>query len=75
MKKGTNKKGTNKKGTNKKGTMETEKKIYYSDLANYIEVCYSCKGQDIVHYDDERESFCNDCFSEDIGSVAQDEVL
>jgi len=55
--------------------MQKEKKIYYSDLANYVEVCYSCKGQDIVHYDDERESFCNDCFSEDIGSVPPDEVL
>ena len=64
--------------TNKKGTMKTEKKIYYSDLANYVEVCYSCKSQNINfynHYNDGRELSCNDCNSEDIGSVPQDEVL
>ena len=49
--------------------MQKQKKIYYSDLANYVEVCYSCKSQNINvynHYDDGRESFCNDCKSEDI---------
>ena len=58
--------------------MQTEKKIYYSDLTNYVEVCYSCKSQNINvynHYDDGRESSCNDCNSEDIGLVPQDEVL
>ena len=64
--------------TNKKGTMKTEKKIYYSDLANYVDVCYSCSNQNVVlcnHEDDGRESFCNDCNSEDIGSVALEDVL
>ena len=46
--------------------MTQEKKIYYSDLANYVDVCYSCKSQNINvynHYDDGRESSCNDCNS------------
>ena len=65
--------------------MQTEKKIYYSDLANYVEVCYSCTSQNIHHElkkdsngyieSDYNKSSCNDCNSEDIGSVAPDEVL
>ena len=54
--------------------MTQEKKIYYSDLSNYVDVCYSCKSQNIVHYD-ERDSFCNDCLSEDVGAVPPEEVL
>ena len=58
--------------------MNKEKKIYYSDLANYVDVCFSCQSQNIVisnHNDDGRESFCKDCNSEDIGSVPSEEVL
>ena len=61
--------------TNKKGTMKTEKKIYYSDLANYVEVCYSCSSQNINITNDGEKSFCKDCNSEDIGSVAPEDVL
>ena len=39
-------------------------KIYYSDLSNCVDVCFSCKSQDIVHYT--TESFCNNCKSEDV---------
>jgi len=55
--------------------MNKEKKIYYSDLTTLVDVCYSCSGQNIVHYDDERDSFCNDCLSEDVGSVPPEEVI
>ena len=61
---------TQAKGKNK---MTQEKKIYYSDLANYVDVCYSCKSQNIIHYT--TESFCNDCKSEDVGAVPPEEVL
>ena len=64
-----------KKETNKKGTMKTEKKIYYSDLTNYVEVCYSCSSQNINITNDGEKSFCKDCKSEDIGAVAPDEVI
>jgi len=53
--------------------MTQEKKIYYSDLVDYVDVCFSCKSQNIVHYTS--ESFCNDCKSEDVGSVPPEEVL
>ena len=55
--------------------MKKEKKIYYSDLANYVEVCYSCSSQNINITNDGEKSFCKDCNSEDIGSVAPEEVL
>ena len=58
--------------------MNKEKKIYYSDLTTLVEVCYSCSSQNISvynHYDDGRESFCNDCNSEDIGAVFPEEVI
>ena len=64
--------------TNKKGTMETEKKIYYSDLADYVSVCYSCSSQNIKYLSsnvDGKESFCNDCNSEDIGAVFPEELI
>ena len=58
--------------------MNKEKKIYYSDLANYVDVCFSCQSQNISIHDteiDNEKSFCLDCHSEDIGSVALEEVL
>ena len=58
--------------------MKQEKKIYYSDLSNYVDVCYSCKSQNIIllnYENDGRESFCNDCNSEDVGAVPPEEVL
>ena len=58
--------------------MSKEKKIYYSDLTTLIDVCYSCSSQNIVlcnHEDDGRESFCNDCNSEDIGAVFPEELI
>ena len=65
--------------------MTQEKKIYYSDLANYVDVCYSCKSQNIHHElkkdsngyieSDYNKSFCNDCNSEDVGAVPPEEVL
>ena len=58
--------------------MQTEKKIYYSDLTTLVDVCYSCSSQNIVlcnHEDDGRESFCKDCNSEDVGAVPPEEVL
>jgi|TARA_B100000959_G_C14736845_1_gene523308 hypothetical protein len=57
--------------------MNKEKKIYYSDLANYVEVCYSCKSQNISTHDteiDNEKSFCLDCHSEDVGAVPPEEV-
>ena len=53
--------------------MTQEKKIYYSDLASYVDVCYSCKSQNIIHYP--TKSFCNFCKSEDVGAVPPEEVL
>tara|TARA_R110002167_G_scaffold359084_1_gene575497 strand:- start:60 stop:293 length:234 start_codon:yes stop_codon:yes gene_type:complete len=58
-----------------KGNLKKEKKIYYSDLENYVEVCYSCSGQNINITDNGEKSFCKDCKSEDIGAVAPDEVI
>jgi len=55
--------------------MNKEKNYSYEDTINFIDVCYSCSGQNIVHYDDERDSFCNDCLSEDVGSVPPEEVI
>jgi len=62
--------------------MTQEKKIYYSDLADYVDVCFSCKSQNIIHYNieafnskDNSFSVCNDCKSEDVGSVPPEEVL
>ena len=55
-----------------------EKKIYYSDLANYVDVCYSCKSQNISIHDmeiDNEKSFCLDCHGEDVGTVPPEEVL
>ena len=55
-----------------------EKKIYYSDLTSYIDVCYSCKSQNISIHDmeiDNEKSFCLDCHGEDVGSVPPKEVL
>tara|TARA_R110000764_G_scaffold178118_1_gene264278 strand:- start:262 stop:411 length:150 start_codon:yes stop_codon:yes gene_type:complete len=48
-----------------------EKTIYYSDLTNYVDVCYSCKSQNI----DLEKSTCKDCNSEDVGAVPPEEVL
>jgi len=48
-----------------------EKKIYYSDITNYIDVCYSCSGQNI----DLEKSICKDCDSEDVGAVPPEEVI
>lgn len=48
--------------------MSKEEKIYYSDLANYVEVCYSCSSQNINITNDGEKSFCKDCGSEDIGA-------
>ncbi len=58
--------------------MTQEKKIYYSDLANYVDVCYSCNSQNISIHDieiDNEKSFCLDCKSEDVGAVPPEEVL
>jgi hypothetical protein len=55
--------------------MNKEKKIYYSDLANYVEVCYSRSSQNINITNDGEKSFCKDCNSEDIGAVAPEEVI
>ena len=55
--------------------MNKEKNYSYEDTINFIDVCYSCSGQNIVHYDDERDSFCKDCNSEDVGSVPPEEVI
>jgi transposase-like protein len=62
--------------------MQTEKKIYYSDLTTLVDVCYSCKSQNILHLTKgvigggyTQRSFCKDCNSEDVGAVFPDEVL
>ena len=58
--------------------MNKEKKIYYSDLANYVYVCFSCKSQNIIQPTElgiQAKSFCDDCKSEDVGAVAPEEVL
>jgi len=62
--------------------MILEKKIYYSDLTDYVDVCYSCKSQNILHITKgvigggyTQRLFCNDCKSEDVGSVPLEEVL
>ena len=48
-----------------------KEKIYYSDLTALIEICYSCKSQNISRHDiniDNEKSYCLDCHSEDIGA-------
>jgi len=63
------------KGKNK---MTQEKKIYYSDLANYVDVCYSCKSQNISIHDieiDNQKNYCLDCHSEDVGAVPPEDVI
>ena len=58
--------------------MNKEKKIYYSDLANYVDVCFSCQSQNISIHDteiDNEKSFCLDCHSEDVGAVSLEELL
>jgi len=61
--------------TNKGEKMTQEKKIYYSDLTNLIEVCYSCSSKNINITNDGEKSFCKDCSSEDIGAVFPNEVI
>ena len=61
-----------------KNNMTQEKKIYYSDLANYTDVCYSCKSKNIAIHDmeiDNEKSFCLDCHSEDVGAVSSEGLL
>jgi len=61
-----------------RGEIKMTEKIYYSDLTNYVDVCFSCKSQNIIllnYEDDGRESFCNNCKSEDVGAVPPEEVL
>ena len=62
--------------------MNKEKKIYYSDLTNYVDVCFSCKSQNIktIIEDTEFEKdietlYCADCDSRDVGSVPPEEVI
>jgi rRNA maturation endonuclease Nob1 len=49
----------------------TEKNYSWHDVANFIEVCFSCQGQNINH----EQPICEDCGSEDVGSVPPEEVL
>ena len=61
-----------------RGEIKMTEKIYDSELANYVDVCFSCKSQNIIllnYEDDGRESFCNNCKSEDVGAVPPEEVL
>ena len=51
--------------------MNKEKNYSYEDTINFIDVCYSCSGQNI----DLEKSICKDCKSEDIGSVPPEEVI
>jgi hypothetical protein len=55
-----------------------EKKIYYSDLTTLVDVCYSCKSQNIIQPTElgiQAKSFCDDCKSEDVGAVFPEELL
>jgi hypothetical protein len=54
------------------------KNYSYEDILDFVEVCFSCNGQNISRHEqkiDDEKSFCLDCHSEDIGSVPKDEVL
>ena len=47
-------------------------------MNNAIDVCDSCKSQNISIHDieiDNEKSFCLNCHSEDVGSVPPEEVL
>ncbi len=48
----------------------TEKNYSWHDVANFIEVCFSCQSQNIKH----EQQICEDCGSEDTGSVAPEDV-
>ena len=55
-----------------------DKDYSWLDTLDFVEVCFSCNGQNISRHDqkiDDEKSFCLDCHSEDIGSVPKYEVL
>ena len=54
--------------------MNKEEKIYYSDLTNLVDVCYSCKSQNIDTSNNE-QLLCKDCGSEDIGAEFPQDLL
>mgnify|MGYP001305939970 CR=1 FL=1 len=56
------------------GMMDKEKKIYYSDILDYVDVCFSCTSQNI-DTSNSNKYICKDCQSEDVGSVPPEDVL
>tara|TARA_Y100000589_G_scaffold141594_1_gene135169 strand:- start:432 stop:599 length:168 start_codon:yes stop_codon:yes gene_type:complete len=54
--------------------MDKEKKIYYSDILDYVDVCFSCTSQNI-DTSNSNKYICKDCQSEDVGSVPPEDVL
>ena len=62
--------------------MSKEEKIYYSDLTTLVDVCFSCKSQNIIHYNietfnskDSSFSVCGDCNSQDVGAVFPKDLI
>ena len=56
-----------------------DKAYSWFDVATkFVDVCYSCKSQNIIQPTElgiQAKSFCDDCKSEDVGSVPPDDVL
>ncbi len=51
--------------------MDKENTHSYEETLNFVDVCYSCSGQNI----DLEKSICKDCNSEDVGTVPPEEVI
>jgi len=58
-----------------------DKVYYWSDTLSWVDVCYSCTGQNIIEVDtkgyDSQGNYlmCKDCESTDVGTIPSDEVL
>lgn len=69
--------------------MSKEKVYYWSDVANFVDVCYSCTGQNIIEIDNneynhnqfkywsenDKHIMCADCESVDVGTIPPEEVI
>ncbi len=61
--------------------MSKEKVYYWSDVVNWVDVCFSCTGQNIIEVDtkgyDSKGNYlmCADCESVDVGNVPPEEVI
>ena len=61
--------------------MSKEKVYYWSDVVNWVDVCFSCTGQNIIEVDTKGYNpkgnylICSDCESVDVGTIPPEEVI